>query len=78
VSAAPDGANRQSHFGQQTTTTKTKGKTMTLIETFLNLMVIGWLLFLGFFLGKALEEYIEDRAKKAAKRELQNKEGGSK
>lgn len=51
---------------------------MTLIETFLNLMVIGWLLFLGFFLGKALEEYIEDRAKKAAKRELQNKEGGSK
>ena len=51
---------------------------MTLIETFLNLMVIGWLLFLGYVLGKALEEYIEDKAKKAAKRENQNKENQSK
>lgn len=51
---------------------------MTLIETFLNLMVIGWLLFLGYALGNSLEEFIEERAKKAAKREMQNKEGGSK
>ena len=51
---------------------------MTLIETFLNVLVIGWLLFLGYFLGKSLEEYIEDKAKKAAKRENQNKEGQSK
>ena len=51
---------------------------MTLIETFLNLMVIGWLLFLGYFLGKSLEEYIENKAKQAAKRENQNKEGQSK
>lgn len=51
---------------------------MTLIETFLNLMVIGWLLFLGYVLGKSLEEYIEDRAKKAAKRENQNKGDDSK
>lgn len=51
---------------------------ITLVETFLNLMAIGSLLFLGYVFGKALEEYIEDRAKKAAKREMQDKEDGSK
>lgn len=51
---------------------------MTLIETFLNLMVIGWMLFLGYAGGNALVEYIEDKAKKAAKRETQNKGDDSK
>ncbi|HMP83726.1 MAG TPA: hypothetical protein PKA41_13595 [Verrucomicrobiota bacterium] len=51
---------------------------MALFETFLSLLLIGWLLFLGYYFGKSLEDYIEDKSKKAAKRENQNKEGQSK
>lgn len=51
---------------------------MTLIETFLNLLIIGWLLYFGFIGGNALVEYIEDKAKKAAKREDKNKADDSK
>jgi hypothetical protein len=40
----------------------------TLIETGLNLMLIGWLLFLGFILGNAFVEYIEHKADQAAKK----------
>ncbi len=50
---------------------------MTFIETYLALVLVGSLLFIGYYLGKAVEDYIEDRAQKAARREMQNKEGGS-
>jgi hypothetical protein len=53
--------------------------TNTLIETGLNLMLIGWLLFMGFILGNMIVEYIEQKARKAAKREIQKeKEDGAK
>ncbi len=51
---------------------------ITLIEIFMNLLFIGWLLFLGHIGGNALVKYIEDKAQKATKRENQNKEGKSK
>jgi hypothetical protein len=46
---------------------------MALFETFLSLLLIGWLLFLGYYFGKSLEDYIEDKAKKASKSNEQNK-----
>lgn len=48
---------------------------LTLIDTFMHLLFIGGLLFTGFVGGNALVEYIEYKAKQAAKREPQNKEG---
>ena len=47
----------------------------TLIETGLNLMLIGWLLFLGFILGNAFVEYIEHKADQAAKKRNQKDKG---
>lgn len=51
---------------------------ITLIEIILNLLFIGWLLFLGYFGGNALVQYIEDKAEKAAKRHDHNKGGDRK
>ncbi len=49
--------------------------TNTLIETGLNLMLIGWLLFMGFILGNAIVEYIEHKAEQAAKKFNQKDKG---
>ena len=46
---------------------------ITLIDLFLNLLLIGWLLFIGFVGGNMLVEYIEDKAEKAARRHDHNK-----
>jgi hypothetical protein len=51
---------------------------ITLIDLVMNLLLIGWLLFIGFVAGNALVQYIEEKVEKAAKRHDQNKGGDRK